>query len=418
MPGWRGSADQAPIVNEAGKNYLRLSSHGSGGIGGLNMSPRLGSVNPATGQEVISNTSTLPTRSVATTNKWWNPPNTIPGEPNQVTSGVPGVEVNRGYGNPGMATQAAKAPSGWGGGSRPAPGLAITQQAGGNTPGGEAGIARVQPYPHVSALGVGQETSWRGGLFFSNDVLEAYDRHGVMNSGTERGGGRGSGETDPIMDGPARPSLRIINRVINWQQGQPLANQDQEPGENRAYNKAQATKPFAESAKVGWGPRACEPGEQFVGEQGTGWSPIYGGAPNLYQPYGSYAGYTANEVKGIQSPAAPGSPQDGPQLVFSGLPHGLHSQTYPDYSSTLGRYLAVPQMQQPRIDRPSNSTIGGQAFNQLVVPQGEVGTAAVKTTGVTEMGNSASTSSGIASQAWRGNQSKGWRGIRPGGGQT
>jgi hypothetical protein len=62
--------------------------------------------------------------------------------------------------------------------------------------------------------------------------------------------------------------------------------------------------------------------------------------------------------------------------VFSGPPHGLHSQTYPDYNSTLGRYLAVPQMALPRVDRPANSTSAGQSYSQTVLPQGQTGTAA------------------------------------------
>jgi len=30
-----------------------------------------------------------------------------------------------------------------------------------------------------------------------------------------------------------------------------------------------------------------------MGTQGQGWGPVYGGVPALWQPYGSYSGYTA-----------------------------------------------------------------------------------------------------------------------------
>jgi hypothetical protein len=210
-----------------------------------------------------------------------------------------------------------------------------------------------RPLGYPRPLNVGQESAWRGGADFANDKLIAPDRHVIMNSGKELSG-RDSGETDPPMDGPPRPSMRIINRTINWQVGNPLATQDELPGENRAYNRnAQGN---------------------FVGEQGSGWSPVYGGVPGLYQPYGSYQGYTTGPVKGIQSPVAQGEPGDGPGKVWAGPPHGLHSQTIPDYSATLGYYMAVPQMRAPRVDRPSNSTSAGQSYSQTVQPQGQTGT--------------------------------------------
>lgn len=194
-----------------------------------------------------------------------------------------------------------------------------------------------------------------GGVFFANDALAASDRHAFFKTGTEKTG-RKSGQTDPPMDGPARPSLAIVNRTINFQQGSDATAAQDDQTRNYSRNSL----------------------GMYVGEQGSGWSPVYGGVPGLYQPYGSYAGITSGTVQGIQSPVAQGSVGDGPRRVFSGPPHGLHTQTLPDYTQTLGRYVSTAQMRPPRIDRPSNSPIAGQSYSQLVIPQGWTGSTATR----------------------------------------
>jgi hypothetical protein len=191
------------------------------------------------------------------------------------------------------------------------------------------------------------ENSNVGGRNFANDRRMTSDRHGLLKAGTEKTG-RKSGQTDPPMDGPARPSLMLMQRTINNQ-----------VGSDATRSQDDLSRPFARNSHG-----------MFVGEQGTGWTPVNGGVPGLFQPYGSYAGVTAGRVKGIQSPVAQGSPLDGPRRVFSGPPHGLHTQTLPDGAQSLGRYMTTPQMRRPRIDRPSNSPIAGQSFSQQVVPQG------------------------------------------------
>lgn len=238
-------------------------------------------------------------------------------------TGVPGTPVGRASGNPAVSTVPAVPPP-----------------------------MNPEGYPRI--LGVGQETSWRGGANFqANDKLITYDRHLLAKTGTEYSG-RNSGFTDPPLDGPARPSFQTINRAINYQQGTDnTANQDDL---TRAYTRNDQG--------------------MYIGEQGSGWIGVNGGVPGLWQPYGSYAGYTAGPVSGIQSPVAQGAPGDGRQSVWSGPPHGLHSPTMPDYTSTLGYYMAVPQMRLPRIDRPDNSKSAGQSYSQTVVPQGQTGTAA------------------------------------------
>lgn len=410
MAGWRGAQGSS----------IPLTRQGSGGIFGGQLSGTLTGTattvpqNRESSTQNVSNTATLPVRGMPV-DPQVPPPQNVPGArwgvPGRIArqgfvydnglSGGGGSNTEKGhaYGNPAVTTEEAVAKGGPG--ANP---LA----------GAEPSLSRRQPFPHVSALGFSQESAYRGGAQIANDKLWATDRHGIMNTGTERGGGRRSGETDPPMDGPPRPALRLVQRTINWQQGNPLAAQDHEPGEQRNYAMSEMTAP---STRPGWNPRLpfttfkVEEGPQYVAEQGSGWSPVYGGVPGLWQPYGSYAGYAAEGPKGIQSPAQQGSAADGPQKVFSGVPHGLHTQTYPDYSSTLGRYLAIPQMSLPRQDRPSNSTSAGQSYNQTVVPQGQTGTVGVQSSG-------SATPGAVASQAWRGTQSKGWRGIRPGGGQT
>lgn len=209
------------------------------------------------------------------------------------------------------------------------------------------------PFGRPRILGVAQETAWRGGWQFANDKLVASDRHVLSKVGNERSG-RLSGNTDPPMDGPARPSYQLINRTVNYQSGSDASANQDDLSRNYTRNSQ----------------------GMYMGEQGSGWTQVSGGVPGLWQPYGSYAGYTAGPVQGIQSPVGQGEPGDGRQSFFAGPPHGLHSPTLPDYASTLGYYMAVPQMRAPRIDRPDNSRAGGQSYSQVVVPQGQTGTVA------------------------------------------
>jgi hypothetical protein len=260
--------------------------------------------------------------------------------PPGVPYGVPGTPVAGASGNPAVSTNPVAAPP-------------------------------HTPYGQPRVLGVAQETAWRGGWQFVNDKLTVSDRHIMSKTGSERSG-RDSGNTDPPSQGPARPSYQTINRTINYQKGT-----------DNTRNQDDPTRPYTRNAQG-----------MYIGEQGTGWAPVSGGVPGLWQPYGSYGGYTAGPVKGIQSPVPYGAPGDGRQSVFSGPPHGLHTETLPDYSLTLGYYMAVPQMRQPRVDRPSNSRIAGQSYSQTVIPQGQTGTIAQQAGGA----------------RWRTGNTSAWRG--------
>jgi hypothetical protein len=232
-----------------------------------------------------------------------------------------------------------------------------------NVPPDEVAPAFLSQFGSNRPLQQGQETAKRAPgnapVGYSNDKLITYDRHAMMKVGYENSG-RNSGNTDPPMDGPARPSLWLVQRTLNYQQGTDTtaATDDLE----RDYTRNSTG--------------------MYVGEQGTGWAPVYGGVPGLYQTYGSYAGISPStpaydpvtgHTQGIVSPAEQGQAGDGPHSVWSGPPHGLHSPTLPTYSQTLGRYMDIPQMARPRIDRPSNSPIAGQSYSQTVQSQGQTG---------------------------------------------
>jgi hypothetical protein len=60
-------------------------------------------------------------------------------------------------------------------------------------------------------------------------------------------------------------------------------------------------------------------------------------------------------------------------MVFSGPPHGLHSDTIPAGKQIIQRYASTPQMRPVRLDRPSNATGAGQSFSQTVPMQGQQG---------------------------------------------
>jgi hypothetical protein len=314
MPGFRGPSGPA---------YA--------GVGGADLE------NAPSGPVPFTSNFGLPVTRVQT----WHAGGTVPG----ASDGVPGTEVQHASGNPAVATRQSyleKSPY-----------------------GGSEGQGRPQfgvPRP----LQQGQESAFRAPgnapVGYSNDKMVTYDRHALAKVGYENSG-RSSGETDPPMDGPARPSYMLVQRSLNYQQGTDNdANQDD------------LTRDYTRNAEG-----------MYIGEQGTGWSPVLGGTPGLYQAYGSYQGIApdtpgydpvAGTTQGIVAPVGQGAPGDGPHSVWSGPPHGLHSPTLPAYSQTIGRYMAIPQMARPRVDRPSNSPIAGQSYSQTVVPQGQSGATA------------------------------------------
>jgi hypothetical protein len=293
-------------------------------------------------------------------------------QPGAGSKGVPGQPVQHAYGNPNVVTAGVNVvQSPYGGVYN---GAAVSQTASLNGPGpsGDGQLAGGQPditlvggrpqfgVPRV--LQQGQETAVRAPgnapVGYSNDKLTTLDRHGMMKVGYENSG-RDSGQTDPPMDGPARPSLWLVNRSLSYQQGT-----------DKSAATDDLTRDYTRNAEG-----------MYVGEQGTGWAPVYGGVPGMHIEYGSYSGVSPssppvgnNTSVGIHSNYAQGQAGDGNHTVWSGPPHGLHSPTLPTYMQTIGRYMDIPQMARPRIDRPSQSTIAGQSYSQTVQSQGQTGT--------------------------------------------
>lgn len=236
---------------------------------------------------------------------------------------------------------------------------------------GEGDPGEVSGHP-----GDGYQSFRRYGLQGFNDKLTVKDRHAYWDAGHQRTGltfdpasAPPNTYNDPVH-APPRPDLRTVNRTVSYQKGTDATrNQDDL---TRAYT--------------------------WLGEQGSPWSPVYGGVPGLYQPYGTRGGVPYP----IVSPVDQGQPGDGPRLVSGGPPHGLHSQTpWKGGEQLLGRYGATPQMRPVRFDRPSNSPQAGQSYSQTVRPQGA---SPVRPASSTPRANPA----GHTGRGWAGRGRKGW----------
>jgi hypothetical protein len=194
----------------------------------------------------------------------------------------------------------------------------------------------------------GHPSWWRGGLQGFSDKLTVKDRHAYWDTGTQRTGVDGFGPAgmpntynDPRIDPPA-PELRTVNRTVSYQKGS-----------DATRNQDDLTR-----------------GYTWLGEQGSGWTRLNGGVPGLYQPYGTRGGVPFP----IVSPVGQGEQGDGPRLVWSGPPHGLHSSTpWKGGAQYIRRVQVIPQTRPVRMDRPSNSPQAGQSYSQTVRAQGVSG---------------------------------------------
>lgn len=199
---------------------------------------------------------------------------------------------------------------------------------------------------------------WRDGR------LTVRERFILTMRGTSKQGAQEShsGVPNPLEDGPPLPEYLMDNRTESWQIGQDKTTQEDNPG------------PFATTQT--WDGRSFP-----LGNQGDPWTTIYGGTPGLYRPYGARGMVMGPEprtfaLSGDGSGArvgtllAPGDPSDGMQKIRGGVPHGRHSPTIPARKQTMARQASIPQQRPGRNDRPSNSKIAGQSFNQMVVHEG------------------------------------------------
>ena len=231
--------------------------------------------------------------------------------------------------------------------NRPGPG----PSAGGNVgwrpdrTGADPRTERIQPDTRRFGLKFGREMGRDYGTGGFSDKLTVKDRHAYWDTGRQltgtdppSSGGRGNSYNNPRTE-PPRPDLRVVNRTVSFQIGSDKTRNQDDPSRNYTW----------------------------LGEQGSGWAPVYGGVPGLYQPYGSRGGIPYPVV----SPVEQGQPGDGPHSVFAGPPHGLHSQTpWKGGAQIIARYMSTPQTRPVRFDRPANSPQAGQSYSQTVLPQG------------------------------------------------
>ena len=276
---------------------------------------------------------------------------------------------------------------------RPGPGPASGGQLGGigdGSSGPDPRAPEVAPFPtsrYWRAWGQGQQgedgkqghqSFRRYGTQGFNDKLTVKDRHAYWDTGNQKTG------TDAVPHGlpntynnplkfPPRPDLRLLNRTLSHQLGS-----------DSTRNQDDLTRQYT-----------------WLGEQGSGWSPVYGGVPGLYQPYGTRGGVPF----AIVSPVEQGQPGDGRHDVFSGPPHGLHSQTpWKGGAQIIARFMATPQTRPVRQDRPSNSPQAGQSYSQTVLPQGAAERA----------GGRAGFRGAAGAGGARPHQGRGWKGRRSG----
>ena len=191
--------------------------------------------------------------------------------------------------------------------------------------------------PRVVRLGAEQETWNRPGIIGWNDQLQVRDRHAYWSRGNMRTGLQPSvpgNPPNPMSDGPPMPTLRTVNVSVNPQ-----------IGSDASRNQDDLTRPYT-----------------WLGQQDGSAQSVYGGVPGLWASYGN-----RGMPDGIHDPS---NGEGGPGIVYSGPPHGLHSDTLPSGKQVADRYKATPQMRPVRLDRPDNSRIAGQSYSQTVQGQG------------------------------------------------
>lgn len=196
---------------------------------------------------------------------------------------------------------------------------------------------QISPVPRpYTAPGMSGAGPWRGGDN-TNDALIHRTRHGYFDTGQAKSGTTWEpGASNVLNAGPVRPDLGLINITWNWQTGTGAAYAD-DPTRGQPIANA-GTKRL------------------FMGEQGSGWTTVNGGAPGFYR----------------QGPGGTpvGDPNTGPGRVWGGPPHGYHTLYPPDRLQTQRTQTARPQMRPARVDRLSNSRIAGQTYSQWTQHQG------------------------------------------------
>ena len=229
------------------------------------------------------------------------------------------------------------------------------------------GIANTSPYPastvqtphSLDSAGAHARTA-----AFQHGRLIARDRHIIANQGyvtSSDAEQRTGANPNPEADGPARPTWKMFNRSISYQSG----TDNTRNLDNNDYH-----------ASVLAGTRKFP-----LATQGQEWSIRYGGTPFLtnHRPYGHRGGFDDNAPLPTEraQPGGPyksrtllqtGSPEDGPQKIYGGLPWGLHSPTMPARGQVQSLVRSrLGQVKPVHANRPQNSKVAGQSWSQSMV---------------------------------------------------
>jgi hypothetical protein len=269
--------------------------------------------------------------------------------------------TNEAGGNSYVTSDARGAPAAYPGHGTGGPALQGTEP-GNVSPYGTVPGQQYRPYIRTPPSMVNKQAY--GGLAFQNGRLIAYDRHiaGYTGHTTSSANEQATGGTpNPEKDGRPRKTFRMLNRVLSWQ----IGVDDTRQLDNNAYHAAvlAGDKPFP------------------LGTQGDRRSIVRGGTPGLtaFRPYGTRGGFGPGAPTPwvYATPGGPyrfgtllqtGAPQDGPQWVFPGEPHGLHSSTIqPLWISNLNQKQRLPQTRTLFRNRPQNSKAAGQSYGQSAV---------------------------------------------------
>lgn len=244
------------------------------------------------------------------------------------------------------------------------------------------GIANSSPFPHAviqtpnSLDGAGK---FARTPMFEHSKLIARDRHIISKRGRTTSSAtnlRTGANPNPEADGPARPSWMMFNRSVSYQSGTDNTRQ-LDNGDYHATTVTDDGKPFP------------------LATQGQQWTVRMGGTPFLtnFRPYGTRGGFSEGAplptvYAGSGGPyrhgtlLQSGSPDDGPQRIYGGLPWGLHSPT----TTARGQVQSLVRSRLHQVKpvwnvRPSNSRSAGQSWSQSMVSLG--GKQAVKLTTAT-----------------------------------
>ena len=221
---------------------------------------------------------------------------------------------------------------------------------------------------------------------WADSKLTLRERFIQVMRGTSKQGAQEShsGIPNPQQDGPPLPEYLMDNRTLSWQIGQDKTTQEDNEGPFAvtATEDQLAAPPQLSRVQVN-GVRTFPLGQQ----DGIPWSTkLWGGTPNLTRAYGArgISGVTGPEAAQFALPGdgsgarvgtllAPRPAGDGPQMIKGGPPHGLHSWSDQSRRWTMARQASIPQIKPGRNDRPLNSKIAGQSYNQTVIPEGQTG---------------------------------------------